>query len=645
MPSLLKAYVAAVPAGAAPSASERFTRALLGLTRTVWHPGCTFETAIEAICEAAARALQIDRVSVWHYDREAGLLRCLSAYLDGARAPPEAQETLSLEGDDYMASLEDVRTFDAADLDADPGVADSHGALRDYLRRHGIQAMLDAPARVAGELQAVICHESVNHPRSWSREEVTFAASMGDCLAMAYEVARRRRAEREVAHLRLHDGSTGLPNRDYMLELIRQRLLTPRRPDEVLAVVHVRIDASPRAALSADAPTVEEVMLQIAKTLRRLGSEDIDMARVRADGFAFLLARNHAERGVIQLAERCLAAVRGLQWQHVEMAQQVEIDPGAAVGIVFAEAGTDHDARVLMRQAEEAAGRAAAREKYAYEVFDPEHHAGLVEGLRFERALRDAFAQGKFELHYQLEFDAVLGQWVAAEALLRWRDGERLVEAAHFIGVVESSGLILPVGSWVLHRACHDAMQWPTTAAGPDLSVRVNVSTRQFDEAGLVADVTMALAESGLPAARLCLEITETTLMRDIDRALDVLQQLRALGVQVAIDDFGTGYASLVYLKRLPVNVLKIDRSFVEGIPGLAIDIAIVKAIIGLADSLGIDVIAEGVERIEQQAALQAIGVRRMQGWLYAKAVDHARTCQLLGIGCGSIQPVSRGTD
>jgi EAL domain-containing protein (putative c-di-GMP-specific phosphodiesterase class I) len=160
--------------------------------------------------------------------------------------------------------------------------------------------------------------------------------------------------------------------------------------------------------------------------------------------------------------------------------------------------------------------------------------------------------------------------------------------------------------------------------------VRVNVSARQFEDAALATDVGDALAASGLAPERLCLEITETTLMRNLDHALGVLQQLKAVGVQVALDDFGTGYGSLVYLKRLPVDVIKIDRSFVDGLPGTPADIAIVKAVFGLAESLGLEVVAEGVERADQQLALQAIGVRRMQGWLFAKAMDQASLCELL---------------
>jgi EAL domain-containing protein (putative c-di-GMP-specific phosphodiesterase class I) len=248
--------------------------------------------------------------------------------------------------------------------------------------------------------------------------------------------------------------------------------------------------------------------------------------------------------------------------------------------------------------------------------------------------LRDAFANDEFEVHYQPEYDASGRQWVAAEALLRWRNGDRLVAAGEFIDVAESCGLILPLGSWVLQRACMDAASWPTTPSGVHPAVRVNLSGRQFDEGGLAEDVKAALAASGLQPGRLSLEITETALMRDIEHAEHMLRELKALGVGLAIDDFGTGYASLTYLKRLPVNVLKIDRSFVQYMVDSPVDAAIVQAVVGLAQSLEIDVIAEGVETTEQQQALQDIGVRRMQGWLYGKAMDQAAICSLLGSDC-----------
>lgn len=631
MPTLLRAVSPISSPADEPTASERFTRTLVALTRSVWHPECTFETALGEICEAAAKALQIERVSVWCYEVAESRLRCLHAYDAGTNEhqPVELLETLSLEGDDYIAALEDVRTFEAADIAEDLVSANSHMALRDYLQRHRIHAVLDAPAFVGGELQGVICHESILRSRIWSREETVFAASMGDYVAMAFEIARRRRAEDEVEHLRLHDAATGLPNRDYMVEMIRQRVAVPARGAEIPTIVHVEVNATGGVAWSGGAPTEDEIMARIAERLRSFTGNGIELARTRANGFTLLITADPAKRTVIRLAEGVLDALRAMDWSHTDL------DPSACIGIALAQQGEIHDARLLLHQGQEAAEQARTGERFGYAIYDHEHHASLVEAARQERALRRAFACGEFELHYQPEYDVALRQWVGAEALLRWRDGDRLVVAGEFIAAVESSELVLPVGRWVLQQACQDAVGWPLTSQGQPVTVRVNVSARQFDEPGLVEDVGAALAASGLDASRLCLELTETTLMRDIDHALEILRHLAELGVQVAIDDFGTGYASLVYLKRLPINVLKIDRIFVQGVPGSAADIAIVQAIVALARAFDIDVIAEGVELDIQQDALAAIGVRRMQGWLYGKAMDNPALCRELVSGPG----------
>ena len=609
-----------------PSDGQRFTRALVALTRAIWHPDCSFDSALALICEIAADALRVERVNVWHYDRGAQRLRCIHDFSarERAHAGGDTLESLSLEGDDYVAGFEDVRAIDAADVRLHPSTASSLSELRTYLERHGIQALLDAPVRVEGEMIGVICHESTDGPRLWSHDEITFAGSMGDFVAMAFEIVRRRRAEKEVQHLLLHDATTGLPNRDYLVELLRQRLATPRAPGDVLAVVHVRVDASGGVALPDDAPTADDVMGQVALRLRQFSSNQVHLARVRADGFAFVLEGSTAQRNAVRLAERCIAAVRGLQWDLKDLL------PGATAGIAYAEDAADRGARLLMRQAESAADRAREHDKFGYQVFDLEHHDALLNRLRLERALRDAPANGEFELHYQPEYDTTTQTWVAAEALLRWRHQGRLLAAAEFIEVLESSGQILLLGRWVLHRACTDASQWSGSANQVAPTVRVNVSARQFEDAALATDVGDALAASGLAPERLCLELTETTLMRNIDHALGVLRQLKGFGVQVALDDFGTGYGSLVYLKRLPVDVIKIDRSFVDGLPGTTADTAIVKAVFGLAESMGLEVVAEGVERTDQQLALQAIGVRRMQGWLFAKAMDQTSLCALL---------------
>jgi EAL domain-containing protein (putative c-di-GMP-specific phosphodiesterase class I) len=231
-------------------------------------------------------------------------------------------------------------------------------------------------------------------------------------------------------------------------------------------------------------------------------------------------------------------------------------------------------------------------------------------------------------VQYQPEFDLRSGRWVGAEALVRWRQPGGLLGAGAFIDIAEESGLILPLGRYVLQQACHDACDWPEQ--DPPLVLRVNVSAQQFASPGLVDDVATALAVCGLPPERLCLEVTETTLMHDIGEALHTMERLKALGVGLAVDDFGTGYSSLAYLKTFPIDAIKVDRSFVAGLPDERFDVALVTAIRELAQALEIDVVAEGVERTEQRDALRALGVCRIQGWLYAPSLDQGLLLETL---------------
>lgn len=597
----------------------RYTHALVALTRAVWHEECTLATALGYICEAAADALEVPRVNVWHYDADRRELRCLHDYDRERRhhaTRPEALEILTLADSDYIASLEVVRAIDADDVDSDPSTARSVGALRDYLHRHHIRSLLDAPVLAEGRLVGVICHEQVDAKRVWTDEEVAFAGSMGDYVALAIEVQRRRDAERALDHLRLHDAATDLPNREYLLELLGMRLKAghDRAAQADVGAVHLQIYLPYVAALSAGSHTFDDSMAAVAAALQRELGDGYNLARVRADAFAVLPRHPQPDRELVALAERCVAVVR-------ELSAGTEIETGAAAGVAFARDLAERDARVLLRNAELASAHARAHGRYRYEIFDIDHHRELMARLRLEQALRDGLAQDQFRVLYQPEVDLRDGSWIGAEALLRWQRGDALVTAGEFIGAAESSGLILALGRLVLARACAEAAAWCGGAAdGPVL--RVNVSAQQFDTASLVDDVAQALEDSGLPPTRLCLEVTETTLLRDAVQAAATMLRLKSLGVRLAIDDFGTGYSSFAYLKQFPVDVLKIDRSFVAGLPGEPSDAAVVRGIAGIGRDIGMEVVAEGVETQAQAEALRAAGIERAQGWLYAPAVE-----------------------
>ena len=590
--------------------ARRHNHALVALARRVWREDCTLGDALALICETAAATLGVERVNVWRLHPDRNTLRCVHAYerSSGAHNPPGFDEAFDADSE-YRRRLDEVRVIDAVDVAHDATLSASDAALGDYLARHRIRSLLDAPIRSEGELLGVVCHEHVDGPRHWTPEDAAFAASIGDYAAMAWEISRRRAAERRLRYLALHDPHTDLPNRDHLLEVAHSALRTLHDGNsDDIAAIHLQVDASAHERGS-------EVLVGIAGALRREFGETATLARVRHDAFALLPHRHLHETEALDLAERCIDLVHGNGAGALHAV--------ASAGIAFSRDLAAPSADALLRNAELAAARArTVGALNRCEIFDAEHHRGLLARLRTERALRDAFEQNALRVHFQPEVDLRDGRWHAAEALLRWHDGDgRMRKAGEFIEVAEGSGLIVDLGRWVLREACRVASGWPTRdGVAPRLSV--NVSARQFEQAGLVADVAQALTDSGLAPARLCLELTETALLADTGAAADMLVRLRALGVRIALDDFGTGYSSLGYLKHLPIDAIKLDRGFVAGLPGDHYDMAIVRAVAGLAHEAGIDVIAEGVETEAQAAALRGAGIHRAQGHLYAPALD-----------------------
>jgi EAL domain-containing protein (putative c-di-GMP-specific phosphodiesterase class I) len=290
----------------------------------------------------------------------------------------------------------------------------------------------------------------------------------------------------------------------------------------------------------------------------------------------------------------------------------------ASIGVALADEHSD--AASLVRDADVAMYRAKDKGRAGCAVFDDALRERAIRRLETERALRDALSRSQMRVWFQTIVSIPDGEIIGMEALLRWeRPGIGLVPPGDFIPLAEETGLIVPIGAWVLREACRLAL--PLFALSPDrpLSVCVNLSARQLAEPALVETVHDVLTGTGFPAKRLCLEITESALMSDPRAALPILNQLKALGVSLAVDDFGTGYSSLSYLKRLPVDVLKIDRSFVDGIASDADDEAIAQAVIVLARSLRLEVVAEGIETSEQLQTLHRLGCTRGQGFLLGR--------------------------
>ena len=581
--------------------------ALVSLARRVWQDDCTLDRAFALICETAAGTLEVERVNIWRWDAASGRLQCLHHFerSRGHRRAGSVDAVLDV-GRDYAAALDEVRVINQS------AAAAGDGGLGDYLQRHGIGSLLDAPVRSAGELLGVICHEHVGRPRTWSPEDQAFAGSIGDYVAMALEIDRRRRLEGRVRYLELHDPHTDLPNRDHLLGVVHAALRPMHGADNGLAAIHLNFDASPH-----DGDAGHELLVEAAARLRRDLDGEATLARVRGNAFAVLPHRHLHETQALVLAERC-----------VDTVQSCLDEQGIAVivtaGIAFSRDLAAPSADNLLRNAETASHEARRNRHGRCEIFDAEHHRGLVERLRMERKVREAYEAGRMCVQFQPEVELSTGRWVAAEALLRWRDDQdRCRQACDFIDVIENSGLIVPIGRWMLHEACSLAQGWPALTNGIGPKLRVNLSARQFEQASLVGDVSAALAGSGLQPGRLCLELTESILLPDIAVAAQTLTRLRELGVSIALDDFGTGYSSLAYLKRLPIDVIKLDRCFIGGLPDDPYDLAIVQAMSTLAQRTGIGIVAEGVETQAQARTLRECGVQRAQGFLFSASLDN----------------------
>ncbi|MBI5255602.1 MAG: EAL domain-containing protein [Burkholderiales bacterium] len=421
-------------------------------------------------------------------------------------------------------------------------------------------------------------------------------------------------ASKRIEALTTTDGLTGLFNRRQLGEALTDSIRQAERNHGTLALLILDLDRFKQINDSLGHDIGDRVLLDTADRLKSCLRQGDQVARVGGDQFALLVQRVDS-RGAESAARRVLeaisrpCAVDGLQFTMT-----------CSVGVALYPVDGDN-ADLLVRHAETAMQRAKQGGRAGFRFHQPHHDDDLRQRMRLDHAMRQSLASNRFRLKYQPQIDLRSGAVIGAEALIRWRDPELgEVSPGEFIPVAEDSGFIVAIGDWVLTQAVRQAARW--RHEGLVMPVSVNVSALQFQQADFIDRVAAVLREAELPGSLLELELTETILVQDADEALQRLSQLSQLGVRLAIDDFGTGYSSLAYLKRFPIERLKIDRSFIQGVPQDDSDAGIVRAIIQMSTALGMKVIAEGVETEPQRAFLLEAGCDQFQGFLYAPALD-----------------------
>ena len=426
------------------------------------------------------------------------------------------------------------------------------------------------------------------------------------------EITRRKRAEERLIHEALHDDLTGLPNRALFSDRLQQALNhQKRRSDRQFAVLFTDLDRFKTVNDSLGHAAGDTLLRLVAQRLEGTLRPTDTIARLGGDEFAILLE----DVGTINSAR--LAAERVVSVLSTPLTVEgYEVFVGASVGIAHSTTGYTSSAEIL-RDADAALYDAKRRGGGCHQLFEPALHQQASERLALEADLRRSLERRELALHFQPIVTLKTGLVHGFEALVRWDHPRRgRVMPDSFIPLAEETGLIVPIGAWVLMDACRQAQSWTDH---PDATISVNISPRQLRDPGFVGLVHAVLAKTGLPAARLVIELTENALMHDPDAAQGMLTELRAMGVGIDIDDFGTGWSSLDHLRRYPVTRLKIDRSFVAGLGTDPNDLEIIRAIVGLARNLGIGVVAEGIETTEQLSSLRMLRCELGQGYLFGR--------------------------
>lgn len=492
---------------------------------------------------------------------------------------------------------------------------DKNSAEYQLLSAQGIRSVLMLPLQTQHNLTGMFGVDLVRSNYSWSEGEIAALQLIAGNICGAL---LRQRAELKVQSLALYDQLTNLANRQLTLDRLQQAIANCGRHQQYAAVLFIDLDNFKQFNDSYGYAQGDLLLQHIACTLQNSLRQGDTLGRFAADEFVVILEQLSATSQDAISAVKAVAEKIMQQVQQQYQQQDIRYHASISIGISLFN-DQQYSADILLTQADMAMFQAKAAGRNCLHFFDALLQANATSRTVLDNELRQAITEQQFVLYYQLQLGDQ-GQPLGVEALIRWQHPQRgVVGPAEFISYAEQSGLIVAIGEQVLQQACQQLQRWQQHADTADLTIAVNISARQFRHADFVQRVSDILQQSGANAKKLNLELTESLLISDIDDVRQKMQQLSALGLEFALDDFGTGYSSLAYLKKLPLSQLKIDRSFVRDILTDSNDEAIARMIIALGVSLGLSVLAEGVETVEQLQKLKQLGCNQFQGYLLGK--------------------------
>ncbi|MDY6978818.1 MAG: EAL domain-containing protein [Pseudomonadota bacterium] len=596
---------------------ERYQDALYEWSRVDYKD---LQQAIEMATDISAHTLGVSRVSIWLFNDDYSEILCQNMYiLDQGHT--RGQTLKRQEFPVYFKALDTGKMIVANDARNDERTREF---LDSYLVVNNIHSMLDTPILYAGKVMGVVCHEHTGTVREWSAQDLEFSSAIASTVSLSLEIQKRREIEKQYEYQAYHDSLTNLPNRTLFHDRLDQAIKLAARSNTRIAILFLDFDNFKEINDSLGHAAGDQVLINIADRLQCNVREADTIARLGGDEFILIMGNFTDTQHIHDVVFKLFNLLK----------QPITVDNHdiyitSSIGIsIYPDDGENTD--TLLRNADAAMYKAKDLGRNSFQFYTHDMTERAFERVLMETNLRRALDNHEFEVYYQPQFDADTGQLIGMEALVRWNHPELgMVSPAEFIPAAEETGLIVPIDRWVMQEASRQIVRWYESGLQPG-QLAINMAANQLDQADLIETIHNILEASACQPQWLCFEITESQIMKHPEKAISILRKINSLGIELAVDDFGTGYSSLTYLKRLPVDKLKIDQAFIHDAPDDEEDVAIVQAIIALARSLRLRVIAEGVETFAQRDFLLAQGCQQMQGFLYARPMSATDMEQLL---------------
>jgi len=596
---------------------ERYQNALLEWSRVDYE---NIDQAFNRATEISANTLDISRVSIWLYNEDYTSIQCHNLYVHKL-GHEKGFELFKKDFPNYFKAVESGKMIIVNHAREDER---TNEFTEPYLIPNNIYSMLDAPIYYAGEIIGVVCHEYTNSIHTWTSQEQEFASAIASTVSLSLEIQKRKEIENALEHQAYHDALTKLPNRSLFIDRLDQALKLASRNQTILAVLFLDLDNFKEINDSLGHDTGDQVLINIADRLNANLREIDTIARLGGDEFTLIVSGFEDSQFINSVVQKLLNILQ--QPLHIN---GHELYATSSIGIsIFPDNGETSE--ILLKNADAAMYKAKESGRNSFEFYTHDMTERAFEHVFMESNLRRALEQQEFIIYYQPQYNASTKKIIGMEALLRWEHPEMgMVSPVKFIPIAEKTGLIIEIDRWVMQNATQQISQWHQSGLHPG-RLSLNMATKQLEQKDLLEFIKNTLQENKCKPEWISFEITESQIMKNPEKAISLLEEISMLGIEIAVDDFGTGYSSLTYLKRLPVDKLKIDRAFINELPNDDEDVAIVRAIIALSKSLKLSVIAEGAENKQQVDFLLAEGCAEIQGFFFAKPMPADKIKSLL---------------